>query len=399
MHLRVSLPQVRPCEIQPPAQCPLRDRHHPSKKCSGTHFKLHQATCPKPLRDTRHAQVTAQRYRCLKCQRTFRVYPTGVSRDQQSDRLKGVSVLLYVLGLSYQGVADLLESLDYPLAASTVYANVQAAGTGARSLRRTWLRQQAGRVQVLGLDFTHVQCAGEDKIVAVATAVLQGAPLDFEILPSESALHAERWIRDLARSLGAEVLLTDDADGLKTVAEDLGLQHQVCRAHVNRNVHDLIGALGTKALERPDPIPPALKGTADPLDQFLEDLQTVEAVITALPADGQSQLELLVERYRYVQPPTQGERASMWYRFRRLVGDWHENWSRLTLFQRWRGENQERLDGTNNVTEQIIGHRVKERYRTMRGYKREESILNVSSLVGWLGMAGHAQELSRLVLN
>ena len=89
----------------------------------------------------------------------------------------------------------------------------------------------------------------------------------------------------------------------------------------------------------------------------------------------------------------------MWYRFRRLVLDWHENWSRLTLFQRWRGLQQEKLDGTNNVTEQIIGQRVKERYRTMRGYKRGESILNVSSLIGWLGMQGHENELSALVAN
>ena len=43
--------------------------------------------------------------------------------------------------------------------------------------------------------------------------------------------------------------------GLKTVAEDLGLAQQICRAPVNRNVHDLIAAVGTKVLEHPDPIP------------------------------------------------------------------------------------------------------------------------------------------------
>ena len=35
----------------------------------------------------------------------------------------------------------------------------------------------------------------------------------------------------------------------------------------------------------------------------------------------------------------------------------------------------------------------------MRGYKRTESILNVSSLTAWLGMKGHADELNRLVAN
>jgi len=401
MHLNLRLPKVEPLVIHEPTHCPFRDRRHPKKKCSGTHFKAHQLHCGKPLRDTKHIQVTAQRYRCLKCNHTFRVYPTGVSKAHQSDTLKGLSVLLYILGLSYQGVADLLDSLEYPLSKTTVYENVQAAGQRAIQLRREWMRQLAGQVKVLGIDFTHVKCKGQEKIIAVAAAVLKGEPLDFDLVQSESALHTEQWIRDLARTIGAEIVVTDDADGLKTVADELGLQHQICRAHVNRNVHDLIGAFGEKALEHPDPVPWELKSHAQrvSVDQFLEDLQTAEFIIAALPSDGQTQLEHLLERYHLAPPPSQGHKATMWYRFRRLVLDWHENWSRLTLFQRWRGANQEKLDGTNNVTEQIIGQRVKERYRTMRGYKRDESILNVSSLVGWLGMKGHENALSALVTN
>lgn len=87
----------------------------------------------------------------------------------------------------------------------------------------------------------------------------------------------------------------------------------------------------------------------------------------------------------------------MWYRFRRLVWDWYENWSRLSLYQRWRGGQGEELDGTNNVTEQVIGQCVKERYRTMRGYKRDDSILNVSSLTGWIRAQGRGYDLSPLI--
>ncbi len=88
---------------------------------------------------------------------------------------------------------------------------------------------------------------------------------------------------------------------------------------------------------------------------------------------------------------------------RLLTLDWSEPWSRLALYQTWRGARYEKLDGTNpkgwsldhNVTEQaeggasaaVIGQCVKERYRTMRGYptgslwdKRKASIRNVSSL-------------------
>jgi hypothetical protein len=53
--------------------------------------------------------VGAQRYLCLRCEGTFRVYPKGVSRAQQSNALKAFSVLLSVLGLSYGAVSDALE--------------------------------------------------------------------------------------------------------------------------------------------------------------------------------------------------------------------------------------------------------------------------------------------------
>jgi len=399
MRLSLHLPKVEPQTFQEPTRCPLPDPKHPQKRCGGTRFKAHQWNCRKPLRDTKHTQVTARRYRCFKCQRTFRVYPSGVSHGHQSDTLKGLSVLLYILGLSYGGVSDVLDSLGFFLGKSTVYENVQAAGRRAIQLRKTWVQQHAGKIQVLGLDFTHVKCRGEDKILAVATAILSGATLTFDLLDSETAFHAKKWIRDLAHTIGAQVMVTDDADGLKTVADGLGLQHQICRAHVNRNVHDLIAALGEKALAHPDPVPWELKPAQVSGDQFLEDLQTAEFVIAALPSDGQRQLEQLLERYQSAPPPAQGHKATMWYRFRRLVLDWSENWSRLSLFRHWRGAHQEQLDGTNNVTEQIIGQHVKERYRPMRGYKRDESILNVSSLISWLAMKGHENELSALVAN
>lgn len=153
------------------------------------------------------------------------------------------------------------------------------------------------------MDFTHIKCKGEDRIMAVATAILTGEPLDFEIVQSESALHAEQWIRDIARVVSAEILVTDDADGLKTVPDDLDLQHQICRAHVNRNVHDLLGALGGKALEHLGPVPLELQATDITVDQFLEDLQTVEGVITGLPTDGQTRLGQLPARYQYAPPP------------------------------------------------------------------------------------------------
>ncbi len=251
MHLTVRVPKVEPAQILPPTRCPLPHPRHPKRKCSGRHFKPHQLVCSKPLRDTRYTQVLAQRNRCLTCGRSFRVYPTGVSKAHHSETLKGVSVLLYILSLSYQGVSDLLESLGFFLGKTTVYENVQAAGQRAIRLRQQWVQQQAGKIKVLGLDFTHVQCQGQDKILAVATALLTGQPLTFDLVEAETTLRTEQWIRDLAETLGAEVVVTDDADGLKTVADHLGVKQQivrlsahdeVCRAHVNTCICVTAGA-------------------------------------------------------------------------------------------------------------------------------------------------------------
>jgi transposase-like protein len=370
---------------------------HPKTKrrCTGTRFKLHQVHCRKPVRDLRHTQVIAQRYRCLKCHRTFRVYPQGVSHDQLAASLKALSVLLYMLGISYQGVADLLESLLHPVCKTTVYHNVQAAGKKVRQLRRAWRQQHAGKIQVLGIDFTHVKCNGHDQIVAVATAMLTGEPIDIELLEAEGSVRILRWIREIAAQIGAEVLVTDDADALKTVSDELDLEQQICRAHVNRNVHDLIGQLGTKALEHPDRLPREMPGMT--VEQFVEDLGDLEWIIKGVPSNGPQQLAALAARYQAAPPPPQDGKATMWYRMRLLTLDWSENWQRLALYRHWRGAQNEKLDGTNNVTEQIIGQCVKERYRTMRGYKRPDSIRNVSSLLGWVRMKGTGYDLGEVV--
>jgi transposase-like protein len=297
-----------------------------------------------------------------------------------------------------------LEALLHPVCKTTVFNQVQSAGKKVRRLRKAWRKAQSGKIKVLGIDFTHVKCAGQDQIVAVASAMLTGEPLDIELLDAEASVRVLKWIREIAEEIGAEILVTDDADALKSVADELGCQQQICRAHVNtctarkcrcRNVHDLVAALGTKALEHPDRVPWQLPTLS--VDQFLEDLQDLEWIIKSVPHDGQKQLDELAARYHLAPPPPQDHKASMWYRMRLLTLDWSENWSRLAFYQTWRGDKNEKLDGTNNVTEQIIGQCVKERYRTMRGYKRTASIRNVSSLIGWVRMKGADYDLGELV--
>jgi hypothetical protein len=71
---------------------------------------------------------------------------------------------------------------------------------------------------------------------------------------------------------------------------------------------------------------------------------------------------------------------------RNLFLDRWNLWPRLTLYRVWKDEyGQQLLDGTNNACERSIGWWVKERYRSMRGYKRVQSALNVSRLIAFAG--------------
>src|SRR5215469_378283 len=115
MRLRTLLPKVNPEAITVPTRCVYAG-------CGGRKFHLRQEVA-KPLRDTVYQQV--HRYQCLKCKRTFRVYPEGTTPAQTSQRVQGLAVMLYLLGLSYGATSLALEALGVPLCKSRVYDAVQ----------------------------------------------------------------------------------------------------------------------------------------------------------------------------------------------------------------------------------------------------------------------------------
>jgi hypothetical protein len=130
MRLELLLPPVEPEESQAPSHCPYAG-------CGGRHFRLHQVV-NKPVRDTVCQTVTARRYQCLRCRRTFRVYPTGDKHAPTSQRPKGLAVMLYLLGLSYGAVALALGALSAYLRKSQVAKReaVQAAAKQVPGMKR-----------------------------------------------------------------------------------------------------------------------------------------------------------------------------------------------------------------------------------------------------------------------
>jgi hypothetical protein len=193
----------------------------------------------KALRDTVYHEVQVHRYECLRCQRTFRVYPQGTNRAQTSLRVKGLAVMLYLLGLSYGAVSLALEGLGVALCKSRVYDAVQEAASRVPGLSRDQVFANV-KTPALGGDLTSVKCNGEWLPLGVTVDPISGLALSIDALTAEDTQTLKEWIEPIAKQVGATVLVSDDADGFKTIADEVGVLHQVCKAHVLRNTEDLI---------------------------------------------------------------------------------------------------------------------------------------------------------------
>ncbi len=381
MRLKVRFPRVDPHVYQMPETCPY--------DCGGKEYRQHGAKGErKPLRDIGYAEVLSYRYTCVRCGHTFRVFPQGVSKGaQQSERLRAMTVLLYVLGLSYGAVEDFVTALGCGVGRTTVYNNVQAAGNVARRKQQASV-QRGGKRAVIGADGTFVKVKGSNVGIEVVVDDSTGELLGLDILTSENQEEVRDVIQGVVDAVEAEVLVTDDHGAYTEVVDEMGLEHQICRSHMKRNVDEIAESLD-KHLAHPEPLPAGVDLTPE---QVRDDLAQMQRLVRERPADGEEQLEAMYDRYKDVPAPDNGKRHSVWYRMRMAVTRLWERWRKLTLDQR-----REDLDGTNNACERLIGWWIKERYRTMRGYKRTESVRNVVTLTARLGAYRGYYDLADLV--
>jgi phosphotransferase system HPr-like phosphotransfer protein len=277
-----------------------------------------------------------------------------------------------------------------------IYNNVGVAGQSARKKMRARLRGKA-KVRVLGSDCTHLKVNGQDKVVIQSIDVEKGTTLEIEILPGEDEKTIVRYIERMAKLVGAEVLVSDDADAFKAAAEAAGLKHQICQRHVVPNTLHLLSEIGMEFLSRQQAdSPTGPEGLS--LEQALLDVAELETIILARAPSSQVTLEALQQRYQVASPPLPGKKASSFYRLRLLTLDLAEDWAKLILSDTCReGDGRRFIPVTNNASEQRIGLNIKERYRTMRGYKSKWSARQVPALTAWLREAEDPQALSALL--
>jgi transposase-like protein len=336
--ITLLFPEVKEQANTRPRGCP---------RCGSAYIARH-AVVSKPIRDTKINQAQIVRYLCSECGKSFRHYPDGVGRARQSHRLMSLAAIMQALGLSCSATSHLLGILSK----TTVWRDVQRAGMALRG--RPSL---TGKVGVIGADETWVKLKGQPVCLGFVVDGDTGETLGIEILVERDSHAFLLWLKKLAKELGAEMLVTDDLSTYKPVAQRLGLKHQICLTHVRKNV--------TKRLKK-------LSG-----QEAVKD--AVRDIIKELPPWGDRVLRELAKALR---------KNTSWRMFLRELADKYES---LCLYLHEKG-----VPATNNVTERAIG-RSKVRYKTIRGFKSKDGMLNLFALTQWLYTPKEIHDLAALV--
>jgi hypothetical protein len=306
-------------------------------------------------------------------------------REQQADfeaaQWHGHHVV-YILGLSYGAVEIVLASLGVGIGKTSVFRAVQFAAEKVPGLKREKLLD-GYKTKAVGADVTSVRCNGKWVQIGVTVDAINGMVLSIDQLPGEDAEQLKAWLEPILDAVDADVLVTEDADGFKKVSDETGRSHQVCKAHVGRNTDDLVDELSTQLQTEQDH---SLEAIGVTVEQALADLVMLKGLIHSRLPEDQSKLEQMYLRYAKARKPGKGKKHDLAYRLRNLFMDRWNLWPRLTFYRTWKDDNGNlMLDGANNHCERSIGWWIKERYRSMRRYKREQSVLNVSRLIALAG--------------
>jgi transposase-like protein len=343
----LQLPNVkRKTEIRP-HKCPY---------CQGETFQR-WGKVRKPVQDHRHRTVSVYRYRCCHCRRTFRHYPEGIDRADQTLRLRKLVAIYWVFGMSLRNVRLALSPFNVQISHMTVWRDLQEQADLLRK-RRHWQK-----VRVLGLDGAYPLIKGKKEPTLIAVDLGNGQPVAIAQIDEANPQAVRRFLEPLVKRLGVSVIVTDDLLAYRKVAEKLGLEQQVCQFHVRRWVGKAL-----RELEKSLP------------EEWLWVLGEIKQLLAELPPQGSRRLFELWKLIPERRTGQSGERSPL-EQLRYLLLRLSEHWASYRVF-----DLQKDVPWTNNGTEQAIG-RMKMRSRTVRGYKSwpgmQAALLLAGSGLAW----------------
>ena len=200
-------------------------------KRRGSQILTRRGAVEKSVTDLCEEKVTVVRCRRSDCGSAFRHCPEGIDRGGQTRRMRGWAALAWALGLSPRSASHPLAAFGVSVSRMSVWRDVQEAGRNARRKQAGGAR---GRVRVTGADETAVRVKGVKTVVGAVADAETGQVLGLDELIERDADGFMEWLGDFASDYGVEAMVTDDLNTYKPAVRRLGIDHQICIAHVRK---------------------------------------------------------------------------------------------------------------------------------------------------------------------
>lgn len=312
--------------------------------CACPNGRIHSGEHPRHIVDLKASTVAQRRMKCPHCGMTWTLRAKGVGPGRQrSDRLRGIGVILYMLGLSYRAVEQFLPCLDCCGTKSSIERDVTEAGHKAMDLH---LSAPRVRVRVLGVDGTGNAMAGRKGGLLFFVDVERQKLLFVEPICESEGSKVRRHVRRVFAEVGAEELRTDEHSVYKAVVSPD--KHRLCLTHWRKSKGKRAWDLLHEALRTDREL------EAGTLQDLLDLLRHHPRPPTAPEA-----LTRLVRRYI-------NARKGLPWKINQLLQHVERTWEKVS---------DDPNDPTNNTTERLIGLTLKIRTKTMRGFKSKAKVL------------------------
>jgi len=334
-------------------------------QCGRTNGNIHSREGRRAIRDLKARQVVQRRMKCPWCGVTWTIRCGGVrSGRRRSDRLRGIGVILYMLGLSYRAVETFLQCLECSGGKSSIERDVAEAGERARGLHSQAPRM---KVRVLGVDGTGAAMAGRDAGMLFFVDIDRGRLVCVEAVNEEDTMEVRAHVAQVMGEVSAEELRTDEHSVYEGIVEEGA--HRLCLTHWRKSKGkrcvDLY-AEGVKA---------GRVMAAGSMGLLLKILRR-EPRAASVPRE----LRWLVGRYAR-------KRKGLGWKINKLLEHVERTWEKVS---------DDPHDATNNVTERIIGLSFKIRAKTMRGFKSDRKVLEHPHLWEFLRGEGGIADLRKI---
>jgi hypothetical protein len=128
-----------------------------------------------------------------------------------------MAVMFYMMGLSYGATALVLHSLGVGMGKTSVYRVVQEVVEKVPGMKRKEIAM-GYQTKAVGVDVTSVKCKGKWLTIAIAVDATNGFVLSIDELSGQETADLKEWLTPILDAVGAEIVVSDDADAFKTVS-------------------------------------------------------------------------------------------------------------------------------------------------------------------------------------